>query len=102
MNAVPSYGEVRWRDAYGNDGTTRVRPRKMGKTLPIKASVGRLFLDADGTLAIIHEYDPVMGVFQREVEMTVIPMGWVQEIIALNPSTEVKDGPIPNRVPPQP
>lgn len=83
--ALPQYGEVRWKDAYGNEKKSKVRAGKMGKTLPITASVGRLFMDADGTIAIVHEYDPKMGVYQKRVEMTVIPAGWVQEIISLTP-----------------
>ena len=88
MNAVPKYGEVRWRDAYGNDKKSRVRKQKMGKTLPITASVGHLFLDADGTLTIVHEYDPKYGVYQKRVEMTVIPLGWVQTIVPLIEATD--------------
>ena len=82
---IPAYGEVRWQDAYGNDGTSKVprKPGKMKKTLPIKASIGKLFMDADGTLAIVHEYEPKHGVYQHQVEMTMIPQAWVQEIIPL-------------------
>mgnify|MGYP001576582793 FL=1 len=85
MSAVPSYGEVRWRDAYG--AKSRIRAGKMTKTLPVVASVGKLFMDADGTLVIVHEYDPQHGVYQKSVEMTVIPQAWIQEIIPLTAPT---------------
>ena len=80
---IPKYGEVRWHDAYGNDKTSKVRPGKMKKTLPVKASIGYLFMDSDGTLAIVHEYEPTPGVYQKNVEMTVVPAGWQVEIIPL-------------------
>ena len=78
--AIPQYGIVAWLDASGVSGT--IKPGKARKALVLRRSYGRLFIDADGTLIILHEEDAKFG-FQKGVEASVIPMGWVQEIIPL-------------------
>lgn len=78
--AIPKYGAVLWLDASGVSSI--IKPGKARKALVTRRSYGRLFIDADGTLIILHEEDAKAG-FQKGVEATVIPMGWVQTIISL-------------------
>ena len=77
---LPEFGAVKWTDACGKSGRLIKKPKR---DLPVKVSVGRLFISSDGTLAVIHEYDPRGGVYQHDVEMTLIPQGWYQEIVPL-------------------
>lgn len=79
--AVPLYGKVIWKDATSYTG--RATLKKITKALPLVASVGRLFLSTDGTLVVFHEYNEQLGIFQRDVEATFIPLGWIQEITPL-------------------
>lgn len=94
MNAIPLYGKVVWKDATSFTGRKKQANKK---ELPIVASVGRLFIAADGTLAIFHEYQDQPGVYQRDVEATFIPAGWYTQII---PLTEPADsGSVPDKLP---
>jgi hypothetical protein len=78
--AIPKYGVVMWLDASGVSG--KIAPGKARKALIMRRSRGQLFIDPDGTLIILHEDDDKYG-FQKAVEATVIPMGWVQTIVPL-------------------
>jgi hypothetical protein len=80
--AIPRYGIVEWLDAVGV--RDKVIPEKAKKKLPRRRSIGELFVSADGTLLILHEYDADKG-FQTAVEATIIPAGWAQKVIALTP-----------------
>jgi hypothetical protein len=80
--AIPRYGIVEWLDAVGV--RDKVIPEKVKKKLPKRRSIGELFIAADGTLLILHEYDAEKG-FQKAVEATIIPAGWAQQVTSLVP-----------------
>ena len=81
MNAaIPEYGIVTWQDAATVSGKPKMK--KLEKETVAVASVGKLFLNSKGILLILHEYRRDAP-FARDVEATVVPMGWVQEIQAL-------------------
>lgn len=83
--AIPKFGIVEWLDAVGV--RDKVIPEKIKKKLDKRRSIGELFIAADGTLMILHEYDADKG-FQKAVEATIIPSGWAQRIV---PLVEVED-----------
>lgn len=78
--AIPEYGIVIWQDAATVSGKPNMK--KLQKETVTVASMGKLFLNAQGILLVLHEYKPDAA-FQRDVEATVIPMAWVTEIQAL-------------------
>jgi len=88
---IPRYGIVEWLDAVGV--RDKVIPEKVKKKLPKRRSIGELFIAADGTLLILHEYDADKG-FQVAVEATIIPAAWTQRVVALIP-----EGPLTEPVP---
>lgn len=99
MSAIPTYGKVIWRDATSYTGK-KVKEKMNARELPVVASIGRLFLAGDGTLVILHEYMDTPGVYQRQVEATLIPRGWYTDIVALveTPTTvEVVDAVHPTK-----
>ena len=77
---LPKYGIVTWKDAARYGGKM---PKKPSKKLAFKRAVGMLAMVADGTLVIIHEFNLDEKGLQRDIEGSIIPMGWVQEIIPL-------------------
>jgi len=91
--AVPLYGKVIWKDATSLSGKTKAKYPT--KELPVIASIGRLFLGTDGTLMILHEYQEQPGAYQRQIEATLIPMGWYTQIVPLTEPTETsKEAPV--------
>jgi hypothetical protein len=65
--------------------TGKVKPGSLVKSLPIKESVGWLFRDRDGTLAVIHERSVGTRGVERYGEFTLVPSSWVVEIVELIP-----------------
>ena len=87
MNAIPEYGIVTWKDATSYTG--RKLPAKSSSRwarLPTVVSIGRLSIGAGGMLTILHEFPQEPG-YHRDLEATMIPMGWYTEIIPLLPPT---------------
>jgi len=85
--AIPEFGVVTWADAATVSGKPNMK--KLRKETVAVSSVGKLFLSADGILLVLHEFKPGAA-FQRDVEATVIPLGWVQDIAALTPMEKPK------------
>ena len=77
--AIPEYGIVTWLDAATVSGKHK---KNLKKELVKVQSIGSLFLSKAGTLLVLHEIKDGGGL-QRDVEATVIPVGWVQEITPL-------------------
>ena len=80
MTAIPLYGIVEWLDAARYRGK---HPKKPRSELCRRIAVGMLTLAVDGTLVIVHEYDRDAKGLQRDMEGSVIPMGWVTKITPL-------------------
>ncbi len=76
---IPEYGIVIWMDAATVSGKHR---KNLKKELVPVTSIGKLFLSKEGTLLIMHEYKDGQT-YQRDLEGTVVPIGWVQEVISL-------------------
>lgn len=76
----PKYGIVKWRDATS---ATKIRLGRLKKNLPIKVTMGLIFTDPDGTLAIVQEYHEGTRGVERDGEFTLVPADWVVEIIPL-------------------
>ena len=85
--AIPEFGVVTWADAATVSGKPNMK--KLRKETVAVSSVGKLFLSTDGILLVLHEFKPGAA-FQRDVEATVIPLGWVQDIVALTPVEKPK------------
>lgn len=90
---LPKYGIVQWRDATGAGGPLRLD--RLTKNLPIQETLGWLFEDREGTLAVIQERRVGAKGIQRNIELTLVPRSWVVNIIPLlegGPDTPAAEG----------
>ena len=81
---VPRYAVVYWRDATGTS-LNKVKTNRITANLSVNISVGRMFTDPDGTIALVHEYQEKSGI-ERRGELTIIPAVWVVKVIQLIPA----------------
>src|SRR3990172_11813907 len=74
---MEKYAIVRWRDAVGVTGKT-IKPNRITANLAVCESMGWIFTDVEGTLAVIHDRVISKGE-EKRTQLTIIPKSWILE-----------------------